>query len=72
MWSPAPRPEKENQGDDLSKMGIDDCCLDKESVCEIEKAKALELEEKRGKLRTTWLGERNINKKVKCKATVFV
>ena len=44
-------------------MGIDDCCLDKESVCEIEKAKALELEEKREKLRTAWLCERKINKK---------
>ena len=72
MWSPAPRPEKENQGDDLSKMGIDDCCLDKESVCEIEKEKASELVEKREKLRIVWLGERKDNKKVKCKFTVIV
>ena len=53
-------------------MGIDDCCLDKESVCEIEKAKALELEENREKLKTAWLGERKINKKVKCKATEII
>ena len=72
MWSPTPSPEKQNQEDDLSKMGIDDCCLDKESVCEIEKAKALELEENREKLKTAWLGERKINKKVKCKAIVIM
>ena len=37
----------------------------RESVCEIEKEEALELEEKREKLRTIWLGERKKNKKVK-------
>ena len=33
MWSPTPSQEKQNQGDDLSKIGIDDCCLDEERVC---------------------------------------
>ena len=63
MWSPTPSPEKQNQGDNLSRMGIVDCCLDEESVCEIEKKKALELEEKREKLRIVWLGERKNKKK---------
>ena len=34
-------------------------------MCEIEKEEALELKEKREKLRTVWLGERKENKKVK-------
>ena len=44
-------------------MGIVDCCLDEESVCEIEKEKALELEEKREKLRTVSLVREKIIKK---------